>query len=121
MIERLEWWVTTARAARVVETTNRGRQVYGFMYEGSPHYAELRERSAQTHAIISKVLGRDNVPDIIRRNDDAYWVDAGMEFAGHALSVVRTRAETVDKLGSTAPTMRADALHPLVWGAASAR
>lgn len=122
VIERLEWWIKNARAARVTEPTgSRGRQVYGFMRETSPHYKALRDASAQTHAIISRVLGRTNVPDLIRRSDNAYWVDSGIEFAEHALAVFKTQNETREKLGTSAPTMKADALHPTIWQAASGR
>jgi uncharacterized protein (TIGR02391 family) len=122
VIERLEWWIENARAARLTETTSsRGRNVYGFMWETSPHYKELRDASAQTHAIISRVLNRTNVPDLIRRSENAYWVDSGIEFAEHALAVVKTQSETREKLGTSAPTMKADALHTTVWQAASGR
>ncbi|AYG03426.1 TIGR02391 family protein [Gryllotalpicola protaetiae] len=122
VIERLQWWIKTARKARRTSwSSNRGNQVYGFMYDSSPHYNELRAASAQTHAIICRVLGRNNIPDLIRRADDAYWVDVGIEYAEHALAVMQTRAETQARLGTSAPTMKADALHPLIWDAASKR
>lgn len=120
-IERLEWWVTTARGARATESSSRGRTVYGFIWDTNASYDELRAASAQVHAIIVRVLGRKDVPSLMRRSDSAYWVDEGIEFAEHALALLRTRAETRAKLGTTAPTMRADALHSLVWDAASKR
>lgn len=119
MIERLEWWITTARAART-RGTNSG-QVYGFMYDSSNSYSEMRERSEQTRSVITRVLGHTKVPSLMRRHDKAYWVDEGIEFAEHALGVLRTREETRAKLGTNAPTMKADALHPLIWDAASKR
>nr|WP_015061940.1 TIGR02391 family protein [Arthrobacter sp. J3.40]AFK89317.1 hypothetical protein [Arthrobacter sp. J3.40] len=57
----------------------------------------------------------------MRRRDNAYWVDEGIEFAEHSLAVLRTRRETQVKLGTNAPTMKADALHSLIWDAASKR
>jgi uncharacterized protein (TIGR02391 family) len=121
MIERLEWWVNTARAARVTGTNSGRRTVYGFMYETSRSYSDMRERSAQTQAILAKVLGPGQIPSVMRRSDDAYWIDSGIEFAEHALSVLRTGGETRSRLGKNAPTMKADALHALVWDAASGR
>jgi hypothetical protein len=122
VIERLEWWITTARAGRVVSNSSTSRgTVYGFMYARDSSYDELREVAAQTQTIIARVLGRNDVPNLMRRRDDAYWVDEGIEFAEHALSVVKTRAETQARLGTSAPLMRADSLHPLIWDAASKR
>jgi hypothetical protein len=121
MIERLQWWITTARAARQRGISAGRNTTYGFLYETSAAYEELRERSAQTHAIIARTLGRTDVPSLLRRRDTAYWVDEGIDFAEHALAVLVTRSETREKLGAVAPVMKADALHPLIWGAAEGR
>jgi uncharacterized protein (TIGR02391 family) len=121
VIERLEWWIENARSARVTEYDGRRTKVYGFTREVNALYPALREASAQTHEIICRVLDRTNVPDLIQRNQAAYWLDTGIEFAEHALAVVRTQSETREKLGTNAPTMTADALHPTVWQAASGR
>lgn len=123
MVERLEWWVETARAARLikVDSRTRHRTTYGFTRDSHELYPQLRERSAQTRSIISKALGHNDVPSLMRRRDTAYWLDEGIEFAETALAVMNTRAETRAKLGTSAPTMKADALHPLVWDAASGR
>lgn len=121
VMERLEWWIETARSARVV-SYNKGRNdTYGFTYDTKPQYQELRDASAQVHSIICRVLGRADVPNMMRRADSTYWIAEGIEFAEHALAVVRTRAETSAKLGTKAPTMKADALHPAIWQAASKR
>lgn len=120
--ERLEWWIKTARAARETGYSQAtGTKVYGFTYETNPRYKGLRDMSAQTHAIIAKVLGRTDVPSLMRRRENAYWLDQGIEFAEHALALMKTRAETRTKLGTSAPTMKADALHPVIWQAASGR
>lgn len=119
--ERLEWWIKNARAARSVSSSSRGRETFGFTYETNDHYQALRDASAQTQAIIARVLGRSDVPSLLKRSDKAYWVQEGIEFAEHALAVVNTQRETREKLGTAAPLMRADALHPTIWAAASAR
>jgi hypothetical protein len=121
VIERLEWWIKTARAARIVEIRNGARTTYGFMYDTNRSYEAMRERSVQTRDIIAKILNRSNVPSLMGRRDKAYWVDEGIEFAEQALAVVRTRAETEAMLGTSAPKMSADALHSLIWEAASGR
>jgi uncharacterized protein (TIGR02391 family) len=122
-IERLEWWIENARAARITSysSVTRSNETYGFTRETNDLYPALREASAQTQAIISRVLSRNNVPGLIQRNDKAYWLADGIEFAEHALAVLKTRNETREKLGTNAPTMKADALHPIVWQAASGR
>ncbi|MFF2275582.1 TIGR02391 family protein [Agromyces sp. NPDC058126] len=53
--------------------------------------------------------------------NDNYWVDDGIRDAEYALGKLRTDAETDAILGSNGPSMNVDALHPLVWGAASQR
>lgn len=122
-IERLEWWIKTARSARVTSwsSSSGSNKTYNFVYDSNPAYQSLRDASAQTQSIISRVLGRTDVPNVMRRSDDAYWVGDGIEFAEHALAVIKTRAETRLKLGTTAPTMKADALHPTIWSAAAGR
>lgn len=116
-IEKLEWWIQTARRSRV---QSRG-ETFGFTYDTYPDYQALRDASAQTLAIIARVLNRSDVPNLLRRADRAYWVDSGIDFAEHALAVLKTRGETREKLGTNAPTMKADALHPTIWQAASGR
>jgi uncharacterized protein (TIGR02391 family) len=120
--ERLEWWIKNARAARSTSyTSSRGREVYGFTRETNDRYQALRDASAQTQSIIRRVLNRNDVPSLLSRSGDAYWVEEGIEFAEHALAVVNTRSETREKLGTTAPSMKADALHSTIWRAASGR
>jgi hypothetical protein len=118
VVERLEWWIRTASSARQVGSNGT---VHGFMYASGSSYNELRAVAAQTQTIIARVLGRNEVPNLMRRRENAYWLDEGIEFAEHALSVVKTRAETRARLGTNAPIMRADSLHPLIWNAAAKR
>lgn len=121
MAERLEWWIETAREARVVHSFQGTNTTYGFVRQTSKHYGALRDASAQVHSIVERVLGRTDVPGLMERADNSYWLEDGIEFAEHALAVVKTRAETRAKLGTTAPSMKADALHPIIWKAASGR
>lgn len=123
VIERLEWWITNARASRATSysSATRSTSTYGFTRESNARYQALRDASAQTHSIVVRVLGGSKVPSLMKRRDDAYWVDEGIEFAEHALALVKTRSETREKLGTTAPTMKADALHPTIWQAAAGR
>lgn len=121
VIERLEWWIENARKARSVGSSSGRNTTYGFTYETNALYPRLRDASAQTHAIIVRVLGNSSVPGLMKRSGDAYWLDEGIEFAEHALALIKTRAETRTKLGTAAPTMKADALHATVWRAASGR
>lgn len=117
VVERLEWWIATAREARV-----RGQyETYAYTRETARQYQSLRDVSAQTEAIIVRVLGRASVPDLLDRAGDKYYLNTGIELAEQALAVVKTQAETRSKLGTSAPTMKADALHPTVWTAAAKR
>jgi uncharacterized protein (TIGR02391 family) len=61
------------------------------------------------------------LPVILKPASEVYWVDDGLDTARYALGRLRTQAETRAKLGSSAPSMSADALHPLVWNAAAER
>lgn len=67
-------------------------------------------------SIFLRVLNRNDVPNVLKRSGEAHWSDNGIEFADHALAVMKTRAETRTKLGTSAPTMKADALRDLTCG-----
>ena len=121
MIERLECWIKTARTSRSTSFSSGRKTVHGFMNKKSNSHSTMRERSAQTQSIIARVLGSSEIPSLMRRIDKVSWVEQCIEFAEHTLAVLRTRAETFAKLGTSAPTMKADALHSLIWGAASKR
>lgn len=119
--ERLEWWIKTARASRATTYSSSGTTIHGFTRESDPNYQSLRTASAQTLTIIRRVLNRNDVPTLMKRIDRVYWLDEGIEFAEHTLAVIATRRETREKLGSAAPSMKADALHPTIWNAAAGR
>lgn len=119
----LEWWVTTASSARAANPSRYDRvPFHTWAYLNNRHVPELRAREDQTAHVIQRVLGLESLPVLIPTIDhEAVGVQAGIDAAERALGVIRTRAETLTKLGSNAPTMSADALHPLVWDAASKR
>jgi hypothetical protein len=81
----------------------------------------LREREEQTRAVIARVMDI-NSPKLIEQtaNPRQFLVSAGLELAKSALGKLRSQTETLEHLGSRAPAMSADALHPIVWNAASA-
>ncbi|KRA25933.1 hypothetical protein ASD65_06220 [Microbacterium sp. Root61] len=67
-------------------------------------------------------MGLSRLPSLlIVANDDEVEVQEGIDMAARARGRIRTQAETKAKLGSAAPSMKADALHPMIWGAASGR
>lgn len=113
-IEVLEWWVRQARATAVSD---------GQVSPNSIGFANLQAREDQTRRVLARVLGMDSLPDILSPSlyDDLYFVDGGIRQAEYALGKLRTDAETTRILGSQAPSMSADALHPLIWDAASKR
>ncbi len=79
----------------------------------------LRAREDQTARILQRVLRLPSQPDLLPSDHEVVVVQPGIDQCKKALGVIRTGAETREKLGSDAPTMTADALHPSVWGAAS--
>lgn len=119
----LEWWVVTASRARGTSynSITRENTTYAFIRPGTDSFNQLKAREDQTRRIIARVLGHKTLPAILDRksSNDAYWVNDGIDLATYALGRLRTDAETRAKLGSNAPSMSADALHPLIWGAAS--
>jgi len=83
---------------------------------------QLRAQEDQTAHVIERALGLASLPTLlIVANAEEVEVQAGIDLAARALGRVRTEAETITGLGSNAPTMKADALHPLIWEAASKR
>ncbi|WP_442577135.1 TIGR02391 family protein [Microbacterium sp. F51-2R] len=82
----------------------------------------LREREDQAARVIQVALGLATSPTLlVVANADEVEVQAGIDLAARARGRVLTEVETTARLGSTAPTMSADALHPLIWSAASGR
>jgi hypothetical protein len=117
--ELLTWWVETARSAR-----SRGSgQTYAFASIAHPSVTLLRAKEDQTRQVIARVMGYTKLPVLLesQRGGSFVTVQGGIDTAEYALGRLRTRAETRAKLGTTAPTMVADALHPLIWEAASKR
>ena len=116
-IEVLEWWVRTAKLA---SQDGHGR---GGVAPTTSAFAELQAREDQTIRVLAAVVDGEGVPDILRRGtmNEFYWVESGIRKAEYALGKLRTEAETKAILGSAAPTMGADALHPLIWSSASKR
>lgn len=112
---RLDWWVTTAEAAR-------RRSSYGEVrpYADIGRVSELREREHQTREVIRTVLER-KVPQLLTSMPhNVVEVQTGIDLARYARGVLETREETARHITGTAtPAMDADALHPLVWDAAA--
>ncbi|MFJ4160249.1 TIGR02391 family protein [Microbacterium testaceum] len=120
----LDWWVKTALSSRAFENdpfSGHG-EVKGWVKASHPSLPNLREREYQTRRVLATVLELDELPVILHRDTDGdYWVATGIDLATYAIGRLRTEAETSANLGSSAPSMAADALHPLVWEAASKR
>lgn len=112
--EVLEWWVRKAKSA-----SRQG----GSVSPGTEAFYELRAREDQTRRILARVLDSHALPTLMYYSsmNDNYWVDDGIREVEYALGKMQTDGETRAILGSNGPTMNADALHPLVWEAASKR
>lgn len=115
-IEVLEFWVRTAKIAS-------GGDGSGPVKPNTNLFRTLQEREDQTRRVLAKALGHSALPIILRESsvNDNYWVESGVRKAEFALGKLRTEEETRAILGGTAPTMKADALHPAIWEAASKR
>lgn len=124
-IARLESWIRDALAARIIETssTTHRRTTYSFGWTTDAKVVALRAQHDQVRRIVHRLLGLNVLPDLLKAhvNGESVELLAGVVLCQEALGRVRTDAETRAKLGSTAPTMTADNLHPDIWGAASKR
>jgi hypothetical protein len=113
----LEWWVENAPKA---QNRHQGRiQAYGT--EGTAEMDALREHEDQTRSVLARVLNASPRPSVIDtwQGGGTASLSAGIELCKFALGRLRTQTETNAKLGSAAPTMAADSLHPLIWNSAS--
>lgn len=115
--EVLELWVTRATAAL---TDSRGRRDFTFCKPG-PATDALLEREHQTRHVLMVVMRLSKVDALVRPLGNGYVeLQIGIDLCRRALGVLATSAETAAHItGSTAPTMAADSLHPLIWDAAS--
>jgi len=115
----LEWWVEHADEAL---TRLSGRRDYSYCKPG-PHTDALLLREGQTRQVIRLVLRLEKVGPLVQPwGNGAQFVElgAGANLARRALGHLETMAETAKFItGTSAPTMAADAMHPLVWDAAS--
>ena len=116
--EVLEWWVKHADAAL---TKDGQRREYEFCRSGRDT-DELLGRELQTRRVIKVVLGIDKVGALVRPLGQHNFVElqSGLDLARRALGKLATAEETAQYItGTSAPTMAADSLHPLIWDAAS--
>jgi uncharacterized protein (TIGR02391 family) len=114
----LEWWIKHGDAALMY---GRTRREFEFCTAG-PRTDEMLSRELQTRTVIKTVLQLETVPALVVPLNRHQFVElqAGINLARRALGFLQTQAETATHLtGTSAPTMAADALHPLVWDAAS--
>lgn len=115
--EVLEWWVEHGDAAL---RTRYGRE-HTFT-ESGPATDTMLERELQTRQVIGVVLGLNKTPELVCAVPGHNYVElqSGLDLARRALGHLATAAETARHItGTSAPTMAADSLHPLVWEAAS--
>lgn len=114
----LDWWVEHADAALL---EGRTRREFTFC-KPSARTDALREREHQTRRVLAIVLGAAKIDPLVRAQSSGQWVElqSGIDLARYALGRLATDAETAQHItGTSAPTMAADSLHPLVWDAAA--
>lgn len=122
-IERLERWIELALAARDREQySSGGYRYYTFVDIHNAKLLELRPHHDQVRQIVQRTLGLESLPDLLPAVDaDMVELMSGVGLCQEAVARLRTGAETRAKLGSGAPTMAADQLHPNVWNEAARR
>lgn len=116
--EVLDWWVQHGDDALLA---GRTRREFTFCSLSSRTDLML-EREHQTRRVIGVILGRSKVDALARPVSGGKYVElqSGIDLARRALGVLATAAETARYItGTSAPTMAADSLHPLIWSAAS--
>jgi len=112
--EVLDWWVEHADAAL---TNGRSSREFAFCRSG-PSTDALLTRELQTRRVIKLVLGLDEVGTLVRPLNQHNFVElqTGLDLARRALGHLATAEETARHItGTSAPTMAADSLHPLIW------
>lgn len=114
----LDRWIADASRARVPAAYSDDPSPWANRFGHLT--TQLQEREDQTARVIQKVLELPAPPSLlVVAGHDEMEVQAGIDLAIRAYGRLRTRAETQLRLGSMAPSMSADALHPLIWEAAS--
>ena len=110
--EVLNWWISHAKQAQTLG------QPYG--PSNADIVGQLRGKEHQTGTVIARVFGGTNIPALIK---PTAWLNRldfgdGLALAQRALGKLQTEADTFAHLGSSAPQMAADGLHPVIWNGA---
>lgn len=116
--EVLQWWIANADA---ILMRDGGKRDFAFV-KSCPATDELLARELQTRQVIRIVLGVDKVGALVQPLNQHNFVElqTGLDLARRALGKLETADETAKYIkGTSAPTMSADSLHPLIWEAAS--
>lgn len=77
----------------------------------------LLEYEDQVARTVARIVG-GNPPVLVQRVNEFYLLGNGEQTVRRALGRLQTDQETRRKLGSAAPRMSADGLHPVIWQAA---
>lgn len=116
----LTWWIEHGIAALKINSGARAPE--SAACKRGPKTDALFQREIQTRRVIGVVLGIENVDVLIRPTNNLSYVElrTGIDLAQRALGHLADAAETEKYIqGTSAPTMSADSLHPLVWDAAA--
>jgi hypothetical protein len=109
--EVLIWWRDNATACLSP----------GYSFGPKDRAGLLKPREHQTRLVLKRVLRTQELPVLTKATpaDKFVQLGAGIDLVAYALGVMETEDETRAKLGTAAPVMPADGLHPTIWGAAS--
>lgn len=120
----LTWWIEHGDAA-LAAPDRFGVANTSTYCDAGPATDAMLGRETQTRRVIGLVLGIKSVGPLIelvetRTRRNLVELKTGIDLARRALGHLATSAETERHIsGTSAPTMSADSLHPLVWDAAA--
>lgn len=113
--EVLTWWIEQGDAALA--------GLFETFCDASATTDAMLEREFQARRVIEVVLGIQGVDLLVKQMPGGYnmvEIQTGVDLARRALGHLAHAAETNQHIeGTSAPTMPADSLHPLVWDAAA--
>ncbi|MFI2365389.1 TIGR02391 family protein [Promicromonospora sp. NPDC019610] len=108
-------WLNTARTASSMNSNA--------LAPPGEHVDALWERQDQVAAILRRLNGNDADVTLLEPRVGSrhrfFSVERGTRTIQAAIGKIDTMDETTARLGTDAPRMPADAMHPVVWGAAS--
>jgi len=108
----LQWWISNAKRALTPG--------YPWGAGNADIVSKLREKEIQTGEVVARVFGSAKLPPLILPTvwDHRLNFGTGIALVQQALGKLKTAADSQAHMGSTAPQMAADGMHPIIWDGA---